>query len=115
MAATKSCVRVVPGGTLSLTGVSRTRFGPDPPGGTVTVALPLLVTVILVYTSTNGLPPSTVRFAKLVIEMATLLRVKEVRRLGRYPLSMLHWIDCAGGDCPAARPKVKALKEYMAP
>jgi hypothetical protein len=43
-AATKSWTRVVPAGTLSLTGVSRTRFGPEPPGGTVTAAAPLLVT-----------------------------------------------------------------------
>jgi hypothetical protein len=61
------------------------------------------------------LPPITTRSAKLVIAIATLLRVNDVVSAGRNPESIVHWIDCAGGDCPAASPNVNALNEYIAP
>jgi hypothetical protein len=34
---------------------------------------------------------------------------------GKKPESIVHWIDCAGGACPAASPNVNALNEYIAP
>lgn len=82
-ATTKSLLFVWPGWTvLRLELVSWTRFGPEPPGGTLTAAVPLLVTATLTYTSRNGLLLMVTLSAKSVMLILTLPEVGATRKFG---------------------------------